>query len=76
LTSVVIPNSVTSIGQLAFWNNALTSITIESGVNIAGVSGGQHAMGTHGAAFLTLYNSNGRLAGTYTWDGIRWTRQP
>ena len=32
-------------------------------------------MGVHGQAFLTLYNANGRLAGTYVFAGGSWTRQ-
>ncbi|MCL2381391.1 MAG: leucine-rich repeat domain-containing protein [Treponema sp.] len=74
LTSVVIPPSVTSIGNNAFLGNELTSITIGGGVNIANNA----SMGTHGQSFLTLYNGNQRMAGTYTWSATplpgSWTR--
>ena len=38
LTSITIPESVTSIGESAFYNSGLTSITIGSGVTRIGYS--------------------------------------
>jgi len=69
LTSVTTPDSVTSIGAGAFQNNNLTSVTIGANVNITNDS----AIGTNGASFLAFYNGNGRLAGTYVFDGSAWS---
>jgi hypothetical protein len=71
LTSVIIPDSVTSIGQAVFSENQLTSITIGANVRIGGKTS---AMDLH---FDRLYNSNGKLAGTYTRPNAgsnTWTR--
>ena len=62
---MTIPAGVTTIGNAAFSNSNLTSITIGAGVTI----GNDFSMGDHGAAFLAYYNANGQLAGTYVWDG-------
>ena len=72
LTEVTIPDNVTDILNYAFQGNELTDITIPAGVTI----NNDAAMGTHGAAFRTLYNGNGRLAGTYVFADNAWTLQP
>ena len=69
LTSVTIPGDVTSIGAWAFGDNVLTSITIPGDVQIVH----DYSMGTHGASFLALYESNGRLAGRYEFVDGAWT---
>ena len=79
MTTAVIPQSVRTIANNAFQNNAITNITIGSGVAI----GNNASLGNHGTPFLTAYNNGGGVAGTYTWSpgflGIgqgSWTRQP
>ena len=62
LTSVTIPNSVTTLAPNAFTDNPLTSITIGANVN----------MNWSFDDFDDSYNSNGRRAGTYTWNGRIW----
>ncbi|GHU93078.1 hypothetical protein FACS189479_03790 [Spirochaetia bacterium] len=90
LTSVVIPNSVTSIGVLAFFNNRLTSVVIPNGVTSIGEGAFQYnpsftsitigenvALGNLGFPdnFVRFYESQRKRAGTYTWDGKKWSRQ-
>jgi hypothetical protein len=79
LTSVTIPNGVTSIGEGAFANNRLTSITIPNSVTSIGKNafmGNKLASITIGAdvsvnasafnnGFVNVYNSGGKKAGTY-----------
>jgi len=89
LTSVNIPESITSIGKLAFANNRLSEITIPDSVNFIGefafsnnplakVTIGANAE-THGISddnwggFISIYGSNNRKAGTYIFTGGIWT---
>jgi len=75
ITSVIIGNGITAIGQGVFRDNPITSITIPAGVNISFAPAAVAVMGIHGDSFRTLYNANGRLAGTYIFaDGV-WTLQ-
>jgi hypothetical protein len=65
ITSVVIPNTVTRIGEGVFSSDRyLNKITIGSNVNIA-----QNAFPNN---FVDFYLSQGRKAGTYTWTGRLW----
>ena len=66
ITEVVIPDSVTSVSESAFHENPITKITIGEGVDIGGsYSFGSNRTPTH---FKTVYESNGRQAGTYLWN--------
>ena len=65
ITSVTIPKSVTSIGNSVFLNNQLTSIIIGMNVKI-----GKDAFP---ARFEQFYEKNGKKAGTYTYDGKKWS---
>jgi len=78
LTSVTIPASFTNIGASAFGYNDIVTITIGANANIFEVSEFDEfpTMGNYGASFLTLYNDNGKLPGTYTRANRNWTRQP
>jgi len=73
LTKVVIPDGVTYIGSNAFSGNHLISITMPSDVTIDNWSVWDYTMESYGASFIALYEAIGRLAGTYTFDGILWS---
>ena len=76
LTRITIPDSVTSIGSDAFMRNSIDRITIGANVNI-----GPRAFGLDDAVFgdrrfRHIYNTQGRIAGTYrrARDGF-WVRR-
>jgi predicted small secreted protein len=91
LVSITIPNSVTTIGRVAFYNNQLTSVTIPNSVTTIGVGAfyeNQLTSVTIGANVTLSYNSfysgfeavynNGKAAGTYTRPNAgsdTWTKQ-
>jgi tetratricopeptide (TPR) repeat protein len=64
LSSVVIPSGVTGIGKEAFDKNNLTSITI--GANVELEDGSYDSRHDVYEEFVSYYNSNGKLADTYT----------
>ena len=73
LTSVIIGSNVSSIGGLAFLQRGrirIQSITIPGNVDLT-VS----QYNVFGYGFDEFYNSNGKKAGTYTWDGKSWSVQ-
>jgi hypothetical protein len=70
LPEVVIPPQITTIAAIAFQAAPLIKITIPGSVTITD----DGSMGTYGAAFRTLYNGNGKLAGTYTYAAGTWTK--
>jgi len=62
LTSVAIPNSVIFIGNMAFADNQINSVSIGANVYIA--DNAFESVGNN-ASFATFYNSQGRKAGSY-----------
>ena len=67
LTSVTIPDSVFSFSALTFNDNGqLTRIIMPSGVTI------EHSSIGDIRNFATLYNNNGKRAGTYVFDNNKW----
>ena len=69
LTSVTIPNRVTEIGRWAFSNNQLSSISIGGNVSL----GGYFSAFDYG--FDEYYKNKGKKAGTYTYNGRKWSKQ-
>lgn len=69
ITSVVIPNSCTSIGDSAFATiPGISKVILPAGVTLAGESCFNDQMGTKGG-LKALYDGNGKLAGTYEYSG-------
>ncbi|GHV74348.1 hypothetical protein AGMMS49940_16500 [Spirochaetia bacterium] len=66
LTSITIPNSVTSIGAHAFCRNQLTSFYIPNSVSFIGYM-------AFDDDFNDFYDNNRKRAGTYSWNGSRWS---
>jgi len=65
LTSITIPNSVKTIGRYAFDDNKVTSVVIGANVTLG--------MGAFGNRFEDFYESSGKKADTYTYDGRSWS---
>jgi hypothetical protein len=83
LTSITIPNNITSIGIRAFAGNPLTSITIGANVSLGGEEYDDPTSDDAKLVFRPafdnnfdgFYNTNGKQAGTYTWNGSTWNRR-
>ena len=76
LESIIIPNSVISIRNEAFWPNQLTSITIGANVTL---QFSFPSFPKFGMGFDAYYDNLGKLAGTYTRpdiDSYDWTYTP
>ena len=63
------PNLQT-VGEYAFRNSNFTKITIGANATL-----GTGCIGAHSAEFFSDYEANGKLAGTYVWDGTLWIYQ-
>jgi len=83
LVSIILPNSVTSIGNNAFQNcTSLTSVTFATGSNIPDANFGNNVFpegstGAGGNTLKTAYNNATTKAGTYTRsaNGSTWSKQ-
>lgn len=69
-SEIVIPSTVTTIANNAFYNAELTKITIGANVTLDIWS-----FGNNGVVFRDDYNAGGKLAGTYNFDGENWTKE-
>ena len=67
ITGIMIPYSVTSIGDRAFGGNQITNIVIGANVNMSSSAFRNR--------FVDFYNEQGRRAGTYTLSNGSWRRQ-
>lgn len=69
-TSIILPSSVTTVGgDYALGGGDLREITLGSNVSIAATDSATYDI-------KTFYDSNGRLAGKYTWNGSSWDYSP
>ena len=59
-----------TIGQYAFANSNFTKITIGANATL-----GTGCIGAHSDEFINDYEANGKLAGTYVWNGEHWIYQ-
>jgi hypothetical protein len=84
LTSVTIPDSVTTISFYAFASNPLTSVTIGANVNVNAMEDGWSGNFSFPGDFDDVYNSGGKQAGTYKgvlaqndtyYQNTTWTKQ-
>jgi len=62
--------SCTFISYNAFLNSNFTQITIGANAELY-----SNCIGAHSIEFLDDYNANGKLAGTYVWNGSHWIYQ-
>jgi len=60
----------TTIGQNSFLNSTFTTITIGANATL-----GTNCIGAHSTEFIQDYADNGKLAGTYVWNGSHWIYQ-
>jgi len=74
LKSVFIPNSVTEIGNRAFYNmeNSLTKVTIGQDVLLNSPWSYEYCFSR---TFDEFYNNNNKLAGTYVKINNQWVKQ-
>lgn len=68
---VSLGNNVT-VGSAAFRCHPITTIVIGSNCTLSNFQ--DAPFGLYGFDFVALYNSNGKLAGTYTYSGGVWTK--
>lgn len=68
---ITIPANITAITAYFLYGNPTVEITIGAGVTI---TAGTQAMGTQSAGFESLYNGNGKLAGTYKYAAGTWSK--
>jgi hypothetical protein len=78
LANVTIPAGVTIIGDYAFFNCPLDTVTfngrnITSAWNDAAFSTGGI---DSGGSLWNAYHTSGGGSGTYTWDGSDWNKSP